>query len=721
MRKRVLSFICAVIMLLATAACMTTGVLAVPQEYWAIQAEYNTAVQKNDENGIVSAAEKLTKLFARPADASEYNMLAWPLQKAAAIYEKRGQFSKATETYKKFLECVEYLNKNGYDYYDLIKSTKAFICHDSLKPAVYAATTDTVSYFGAKNEPKTGTYYGACTQDGTFSSYLLYVHFGSESFSEYDYLLPDTERCKILEMAWNMPDETIASLEKVANGEWDSYILENVRYLASLGRPVLLRFGAEVNCWHDLAQGKGQDAERKAAAETFIKAFRRVADIAHNNSNNIAMVYSPNDISNWYMSVEDFYPGDKYVDWVGMSSYFEYNAGTSSYGSAADAAYARGKYDSQLAKIKPIIDAFGDRKPIMISECGFKYKGNGQTEAYAAKKLKEFYSYVNMVYPQIKAVFYFNTNDYILYGSETVLKAYNAAVAANEPMSSSLSGNTPVSYCKLENYKQSTSTLKLYTYADCPGDSIKVTYNLNGKDIKSSGEAPYDCTIQGSDLAAAKNALIVKVKLGADSYEFKYTLNVRDGKISVSKYAPIEQPSSWAAAEVNAAIALGIVPPELQENYTKGISRSNLAKLLVSVMAKKSGVSESDFVSTNGADGKFTDTSDKYISAIAGLEIVNGYKQSDGTYKFKPSNTLKRSEMAAVVNRVAKYFGKNTSGYDKEVNFKDTADHWCKSELGWPVHSGVVKGTSATEFSPENTLTTEQTILMAYRLYNSLK
>ena len=77
-----------------------------------------------------------------------------------------------------------------------------------------------------------------------------------------------------------------------------------------------------------------------------------------------------------------------------------------------DAYYSRGKYASQILKMKPVIDDFKDRKPIVISECGFCYSSDKstQTQAHAGGKMKLFYSYVNMVYPEVKAVFYFNTN-----------------------------------------------------------------------------------------------------------------------------------------------------------------------------------------------------------------------------------------------------------------------------------------------------------------------
>ena len=178
---------------------------------------------------------------------------------------------------------------------------------------------------------------------------------------------------------------------------------------------------------------------------------------------------------------------------------------------------------------------------------------------------------------------------------------------------------------------------------------------------------------------------------------------------------PVEKPSGWAEAEVNDAIKAGLVPAELQKNYTAGISRADLSKMLSALLDKVYGKAP------QATDAKFTDTTDIAVLRAANLGIINGYKQNDGSYAFKPNNTLKRSEMSAIINRVAKLCGKTTTGYDKEVKFTDTVNHWCKAELGYPVHMGIVKGTSATAFSPENTLTVEQTIMMIYRTYTALK
>ncbi len=213
-----------------------------------------------------------------------------------------------------------------------------------------------------------------------------------------------------------------------------------------------------------------------------------------------------------------------------------------------------------------------------------------------------------------------------------------------------------------------------------------------------------------------------------DQYNWAITLadEPADGAAPAETEAPAEseteapaapvaaEPSAWALEEVNAAIAAGLVPAELQNGYTDGISRGQLA-LMLSSLLEKTGAALPE-----AGEAAFTDTTDANVLAAANLGIINGYAQDDGSFMFKPENTLKRSEMAAIINRVAKVLGAETTGFDAEVKFEDTAAHWCNSELGYPVLMGIVKGTSDTTFSPENTLTVEQTIMMVYRTFTAL-
>ena len=65
--------------------------------------------------------------------------------------------------------------------------------------------------------------------------------------------------------------------------------------------------------------------------EIYKNAFIRVSTLAKQYAPNVAVVYSPNDVSNWNTSAKEFYPGDEYVDMVGGAWYgngrMEYNEG----------------------------------------------------------------------------------------------------------------------------------------------------------------------------------------------------------------------------------------------------------------------------------------------------------------------------------------------------------------------------------------------------------
>ncbi len=103
---------------------------------------------------------------------------------------------------------------------------------------------------------------------------------------------------------------------------------------AAIGSPVFLRFAHEANGdwypWHP------QFSERYGIADdvsnaTYIAGYRNFADLVHARAPNVAMVWAPNqgngpDPLPFY---DDVYPGDAYVDWVGMSVYNGWSYGNS--------------------------------------------------------------------------------------------------------------------------------------------------------------------------------------------------------------------------------------------------------------------------------------------------------------------------------------------------------------------------------------------------------
>ena len=122
-----------------------------------------------------------------------------------------------------------------------------------------------------------------------------------------------------------------------------------------------------------------------------------------------------------------------------------------------------------------------------------------------------------------------------------------------------------------------------------------------------------------------------------------------------------EEPSSWAKEEVSLGIESGLVPEELQKNYTTPITRGQISKMIINLLEKSIEKSVQQIIDDNGATvnpDAFSDTDDSDILYANALGIING----TGNGKFSPDGTLKRAQIAAIINRIANVVGIDTEG-----------------------------------------------------------
>lgn len=108
------------------------------------------------------------------------------------------------------------------------------------------------------------------------------------------------------------------SLRRVIAGRHDTYIRRFARGVRHFGRPVLLRFGPEMNGrWN--AWSEGVNGNRTG---DYIKAWRRIHGIfQEERAQNVLWVWSPNTLCNQCGSLARYYPGDAYVDVLGADGY----------------------------------------------------------------------------------------------------------------------------------------------------------------------------------------------------------------------------------------------------------------------------------------------------------------------------------------------------------------------------------------------------------------
>jgi beta-mannanase len=112
-------------------------------------------------------------------------------------------------------------------------------------------------------------------------------------------------------------DEGRIKLSKIARGDYDGYVGDAARTAAAWGKPLMIRFGQEMNgSWYPWSPAAGNPAR------SFVSAWRHVVGIfRREGARNVKWVWTPYVNANGRLGFTRFYPGDRYVDWVGLDGY----------------------------------------------------------------------------------------------------------------------------------------------------------------------------------------------------------------------------------------------------------------------------------------------------------------------------------------------------------------------------------------------------------------
>ncbi|MEV6600935.1 glycosyl hydrolase [Actinoplanes sp. NPDC051346] len=202
-------------------------------------------------------------------------------------------------------------------------------------------------------------------------------------------------------------------LADITSGASDELIARTARRLKSLGRPVLLRWGWEMNgdwyAWSPSRNGKDPAG--------YIQSWRRIHGIfAEQGATNVSWVWSLNWNSSPAADWNTFaalYPGDKYVDWVGVSGYNLHRE-------APDKLFG------------PIYRSYAARKPIMITEVGSVDRG-GRTKADWITLLAQWVE----AHPAVGGVVWFDTDTHPGYAEKWRVDTDAASLAAYVAMAKS--------------------------------------------------------------------------------------------------------------------------------------------------------------------------------------------------------------------------------------------------------------------------------------------
>ncbi len=128
--------------------------------------------------------------------------------------------------------------------------------------------------------------------------------------------------------------DTLYSMQKIINGDFDNELIQWAKDAAKTGIPLLAEFGTEINGswfrWNGLYNGAGQtdtygDPSIADGPERFQDAYRHIIDICRENgATNITWFFhidaDTEPLEAWN-DFENYYPGDDYIDWIGVSVY----------------------------------------------------------------------------------------------------------------------------------------------------------------------------------------------------------------------------------------------------------------------------------------------------------------------------------------------------------------------------------------------------------------
>jgi hypothetical protein len=178
----------------------------------------------------------------------------------------------------------------------------------------------------------------------------------------------------------------IASTRDIARGVYDAYFEEAADAVRDFKDPVFISINHEMNgTWYPFSEAYPGS---NVTAQDYIAAWRRIVDVfRRKGANNAAFVWAPNVPDVGPVPYTSYYPGDDYVDWVGVSFYS----------------------GNPLSNLQQIYRTYAAKKPIFITEWA---TGEDKNQYYAgfpgdAQWIEQFFTSLEKNYPRVKAISWF--------------------------------------------------------------------------------------------------------------------------------------------------------------------------------------------------------------------------------------------------------------------------------------------------------------------------
>ncbi len=469
---------------------------------------WEEALSYKNSGNYQTAIEKFKALGPDFLNVSDGNSDAIFYKHLGECYSALGMNAEASACFKRE---AEYWSGVGKTQETIDANRRSSLINFTVQ--MYAKTDNEAykprKYFGEMYEPRNGIYLGAYAEgdegvhdlyaDSKFymydfpglagkdmAAYILYMP-SSYSLSHYQsHIDVAKKKNKIIQLS--LEPTNLYSIQPD-----DPTYINLARDMEASGAKFFLRFASEMNdsscSWHTTNY------------DLYIEKFRIVADIFHRYAPSVPVVWSPNFYPDNIIS--EYYPGDEYVDYVGISSYKHYQPSTDPLGQGID----RSRWSDQL---DTICSLYGHKKPIIISEGGASYRDHAtgsDITAFASEQLYDFLTYLPIKYPAVKAMFIFDSDDtnfhLTLSKNSEYLSAYKRGISSNLYLQTPTeNANLPQYYELGNNVEVEAKLTEICSFIKTPANDISyVVYSIYDTDVATSYSIPYNVNIDFSSYA----------------------------------------------------------------------------------------------------------------------------------------------------------------------------------------------------------------------------
>lgn len=203
--------------------------------------------------------------------------------------------------------------------------------------------------------------------------------------------------------------DPVYTLQKIIDGNFDNEFVQYAKSAGYFGKPIMIEFGTEVNgnwfSWSGMYNGGGEtdnygNPEMADGPERFRDAYKHIINIFRKEgADNITWVFhaaaesAPEE--KWNRMTE-YYPGDNYIDWIGVSIYGAQEQGEKWH-----------TFKKLITNCYNELRTVSAMKPIAILEFGViedPHKGNKAKWIHDALQLL-----IDSKFPGIKAISYWHS------------------------------------------------------------------------------------------------------------------------------------------------------------------------------------------------------------------------------------------------------------------------------------------------------------------------